>query len=167
MMRWFGMLLVLAASAALGLGRAAELRQRPRLLRALADSLKLLRSDIAFRLLPLPEALTHGAEAASGPVRTFYASLAEQICGDQRPFAELWTERTANLELPAEDIAALQTLGGQLGKYDADAQVDAIDYCVRCLEHAQKCAQEDADRRGRLYAGLGLTLGLMLAVTLY
>ena len=56
MVRWLGIVLILISSGYWGIRKTAELRRRPRLLKAAADSLKLIRSDIAFRLLPLPVA---------------------------------------------------------------------------------------------------------------
>lgn len=168
MVRWFGIVLVLVSSGYLGIRKAAELRRRPRLLKATADSFKLIRSDIAFRLLPLPDTLHHAAQAAPAPLQDVYAALSERMCTETQPFSEQW--RDAFDALPGfspEDQAALCALGEQLGKYDSDAQVDAIDYCVAYLQSAETQAREDTARRGKLYAGLGFTFGLIVAVTLY
>lgn len=168
MVRWFGIFLVLAASGCLGFLKAAELRRRPRLLKAAADSLKLIRNDIAFRLLPLPEALQHAAQAASGALQDTYATLARQMCTQAQPFSEQWCEGFGALaDFSPEDRAALCTLGEQLGKYDADAQLDAIDYCVHYLQAAEQDARASVAQHGKLYSGLGLTIGLIVAVTLY
>lgn len=168
MLRWFGIFLVLAASGCLGFLKAAELRRRPRLLRVMSDSLKLIRSDIAFRLLPLSDTLRHAAQVASGPLRDTYAALAEQMCSEIQPFSEQWRAAFSALDgFSPEDQAALCTLGEQLGKYDADAQLDAIDYCIHYLQAAEEDARANATQRGKLYSGLGLTAGMIVAVTLY
>lgn len=168
MVRWFGIVLVLAASSCLGLLKAAELRQRPRLLKATADSFKLIRNDIAFRLLPLPDTLRHAAQTASAPLQGTYAMLAELMCIETQPFSEQWRAAFGTLNgFSPEDQAALCTLGEQLGKYDADAQLDAIDYCIHYLQVAEEEARANAARHGKLYSGLGLTVGLIVAVTLY
>lgn len=168
MVRWLGILLVLAASSCLGFLKAAELRRRPRLLKAMSDSLKLMRSDIAFRLLPLPDTFRHAAQAASGPLRETYTTLAEQMCSETQPFSAQWRAVFSALDgFSPEDQAALCTLGEQLGKYDADAQLDAIDYCIHYLQTAEEDARANAAQRGKLYSGLGLTAGMIVAVTLY
>ena len=168
MVRWFGIILVVAASGCLGILKAVELRRRPHLLKATADSFKLIRSDIAFRLLPLPDTLRHAAQAASEPLRGTYAALAEQMCSETQPFSEQWHAAFCVLDgFSPEDQAALRTLGEQLGKYDADAQLDAIDYCIHYLQTAEATAHEAAVRGGKLYSSLGLTVGLIVAVTLY
>lgn len=168
MVRWFGIVLVLAASGCLGFLKAAELRRRPRLLKAMSDSLKLVRSDIAFRLLPLPDTLRHAAQAASEPLRGVYSTLAEQMGAQPQPFSEQWRAAFRALEgFSPEDQAAFCALGEQLGKYDADAQLDAIDYCIHYLQTAEAEARATAAQRGKLYSGLGLTAGMIVAVTLY
>lgn len=168
MVRWFGILLVLIASGCLGFLQAAELRRRPRLLKAASDSLKIIRSDIAFRLLPLPDTLRHAAQTASGLLRGTYATLAEQMCSETKPFSSQWRAAFSALDgFSPEDYAALCALGEQLGKYDADAQLDAIDYCIHYLQTAEQDARAAAAQRGRLYSGLGLTVGMLVAVTLY
>lgn len=168
MVRWLGIVLVLATSSCFGFLKAAELRRRPRLLKITADSLKLIRSDIAFRLLPLPDTLRHAAQAASDPLRDAYAELAAQMRTETQPFSEQWRAAFRALDgFSPEDQAALCTLGEQLGKYDADSQLDAIDYCIHYLQSAEEEARLNAVRSGKLYSGLGFTIGLMMAVTLY
>ena len=64
--------------------------------------------------------------------------------------------------------AALLTLGEQLGKYDAQIQRCALDTCIerRCrLLRARM--QADTAQRGKLFCGLGATLGLLAAVALF
>ena len=95
MVRWLGIVLILISSGYWGIRKTAELRRRPRLLKAAADSLKLIRSDIAFRLLPLPDTLRHAAQAAPAPLRHVYAARRhgaprEAVC---RPWSHVRTER--------------------------------------------------------------------------
>lgn len=168
MARWLGMFLVLAASGCLGFLKAIELRRRPRLLKATADSFKIIRNDIAFRLLPLPDTLCHAAQTATGPLRDAYAALAEQMRSETQPFSEQWRAAFRALDgFSSEDQSAIWMLGEQLGKYDADTQLDAIDDCIRYLQTAEEDARETAAQRGKLYSGLGLTVGMIVAVTLY
>lgn len=159
MARALGAALVLGACAYLGLRLAGELRARVRLLGELCDRLALLRSDVVFRLLPLPEALSHAG----------FGALTARLAQKQPPPLEtLWHDYFATLEpLAAEPRAALDALGAQLGKYDAEAQRAALDACIEALRAAQTDARALSARRGRLYSGLGLTLGLLVAVTLY
>ena len=68
----------------------------------------------------------------------------------------------------APDVrAALLTLGEQLGKYDAQLQRTALDACIETLQAAAAQMQADTVQRGKLFCGLGATLGLLAAVALF
>ena len=145
-----------------------ELRLRLRLLTAVIDSLNLLRSDIVGRLLPLPEALCHLAASAPEPLSAQYTALADSITDGDRPFSESWAAAFQALDMLTPGVrAALLTLGEQLGKYDAQLQRTALDACIETLQAAAAQMQADTVRRGKLFCGLGATLGLLTAVALF
>ena len=163
-LHWLGAALVFLGSTAAGFALRQELRLRLRLLTAVIDSLNLLRSDIVGRLLPLPEALRHLAE----PLSTQYAALADGITDGGRPFSESWAAAFQALDMLTPDVrAALLTLGEQLGKYDAQIQRRALDTCIETLQAAAAQMQADTTQRGKLFCGLGATLGLLAAVALF
>ena len=151
-LHWVGAALVFLGSTAAGFALRQELRLRLRLLTAVIDSLNLLRSDIVGRLLPLPEALRHLAAGTDGG----------------RPFSESWAAAFQALDMLTPDVrAALLTLGEQLGKYDAQIQRRALDTCIETLQAAAAQMQADTTQRGKLFCGLGATLGLLAAVALF
>lgn len=158
-LHWLGAALVFLGSTAAGFALRQELRLRLRLLTAVIDSLNLLRSDIVGRLLPLPEALHHLAAGAPEPLSTQYAALADGITDGGRPFSESWAAAFQALDM--------LTLGEQLGKYDAQIQRRALDTCIETLQAAAAQMQADTTQRGKLFCGLGATLGLLAAVALF
>lgn len=158
-LHWLGAALVFLGSTAAGFALRQELRLRLRLLTAVIDSLNLLRSDIVGRLLPLPEALRHLAAGAPEPLSTQYAALADGITDGGRPFSESWAAAFQALDM--------LTLGEQLGKYDAQIQRRALDTCIETLQAAAAQMQADTTQRGKLFCGLGATLGLLAAVALF
>ena len=156
-LHWLGAALLFLGSTAAGFALRQELRLRLRLLTAVIDSLNLLRSDIVGRLLPLPE-----------PLSAQYAALADGITDGDRPFSESWSAAFQALDTLAPDVrAALLTLGEQLGKYDAQLQRCALDACIETLQAAATRMQTDTAQRGKLFCGLGATLGLLAAVALF
>ena len=166
-LHWLGAALVFLGSTAAGFALRQELRLRLRLLTAVIDSLNLLRSDIVGRLLPLPEALRQAAGAPE-PLSTQYAALADGITDGGRPFSESWAAAFQALDMLTPDVrAALLTLGEQLGKYDAQIQRRALDTCIETLQAAAAQMQADTTQRGKLFCGLGATLGLLAAVALF
>ena len=167
-LHWLGTALVFLGSTAAGFALRQELQLRLRLLTAVIGSLNLLRSDIIGRLLPLPEALHHLAAGAPEPLSTQYAALADGITDGGRPFSESWAAAFQALDMLTPDVrAALLTLGEQLGKYDAQIQRRALDTCIETLQAAAAQMQADTTQRGKLFCGLGATLGLLAAVALF
>ena len=148
-LHWVGAALVFLGSTAAGFALRQELRLRLRLLTAVIDSLNLLRSDIE-------------------PLSTQYAALADGITDGGRPFSESWAAAFQALDMLTPDVrAALLTLGEQLGKYDAQIQRRALDTCIETLQAAAAQMQADTTQRGKLFCGLGATLGLLAAVALF
>ena len=163
-----GAALLFLGSTAAGFALRRELQQRAQLLAAVIDSLQLLRSDIVGRLLPLPEALRHLAASAPQPLSAQYTALADSIMDGDRPFSESWAAAFQALDMLTPGVrAALLTLGEQLGKYDAQLQRTALDACTETLQAAAAQMQADTVRRGKLFCGLGATLGLLTAVALF
>ena len=157
-LHWLGAALVFLGSTAAGFALRQELRLRLRLLTAVIDSLNLLRSDIVGRL----------AAGAPEPLSTQYAALADGITDGGRPFSESWAATFQALDMLTPDVrAALLTLGEQLGKYDAQIQRRALDTCIETLQAAAAQMQADTIQRGKLFCGLGATLGLLAAVALF
>ena len=163
-LHWLGAALLFLGSTAAGFALRQELRLRLRLLTAVIDSLNLLRSDIVGRLLPL----RHLAASAPEPLSAQYAALADSITDGDRPFSESWAAAFQALDMLTPGVrAALLTLGEQLGKYDAQLQRTALDACIETLQAAAAQMQADTVRRGKLFCGLGATLGLLAAVALF
>ena len=138
----------------------------------LTDTLRALSADGAVHgvllLRPLPEALRHLAASAPEPLSAQYAALADGITDGGRPFSESWAAAFQALDMLTPDVrAALLTLGEQLGKYDAQIQRRALDTCIETLQAAAAQMQADTTQRGKLFCGLGATLGLLAAVALF
>ncbi|MCI8915804.1 MAG: stage III sporulation protein AB [Oscillospiraceae bacterium] len=169
MRRLIGAALVTAGCAALGLGGAARLGGRVRDLGELAAGLDVLRRELGWRLAPLPEALELAARCVRGPAAAFFAQCAGGAGRlEGRAFQQVWQEGLEDgaLRLREGDRAALARLGPVLGRYDSDSQLQALDRTAAGLRRLQEEAEDDRRRLGRVYAVLGVTAGLLAAITL-
>ena len=158
MTRILGALLILTGGLAGGLERVAFLRRQLRLTEALEESLHRLRADLTERLIPLPELLAELAGRAPVPARGLFAALhtAMDRLGEEN-FGAIWATCVTQYPDPALDTAlrdALTALGGQLGRYSAAIQSEALERCITLL------AQWGVDRRQRLQGNARLALGL-------
>ena len=163
-----GAFLLILALSGFGFIRTLDLKQRPRELRMMIDAMALLRSDITSRMLPLPDALAHAGGACGGLARVLLISVTDRLISTSESFEEVWKSAVNQLSvLNKDDRAVLCRLGSHLGQFDAASQGSAIDACIISLKRNEVQACEYANQYSRLYTGLGLTLGAMLAVVLY
>lgn len=167
-MRLVGAALIAAAFAALGVSESLRLRRRARLVSALCSGLELLRGEIVSRLAPMPEAAERLARYGPEPARGFYAAVCaglENLGGAE--FSEIWRRALGLLDLPDPTRAAMENLGGSLGRYGAAEQAAAISACEQELRREAERAAQEAQVMGRLRAGLAAGAGLILAIVLY
>lgn len=167
MTKLIGALLIVAAFSLAGAVVSAELRVRARRIAALCSALELMRGEVVDRLAPVPEIAER--LAASGPEesREFFSRLtAEMEDLGKREFSEIWSSSAGVLRLRQDEHEALCGLGRSLGRYGADEQDAAISRCMALLGAFAKKAEEEAASGTRLYGGLGVTIGLLLAVVL-
>ena len=167
-MRLLGAILLVAATSYMGFARAVEVRRKPAYLRMIAGALTLLKHEIVAKSSDLPNAVSHVSVHCADRIRPFFYSVSSKIENAYGSFAEVWAEEVSGLSgLNKQEMDLLEQLGLHLGKYDAESQKNALDQCIDSFLSLADEASCDARRYGRLYAGIGLTIGSMLAVALY
>ena len=160
-----GALLLVLGGAAAGWSRRGELKSRQRLLAELLAALGILREEIRQLARPLPAVFEELAADCAPPLGEFFAILARDT--GTVPLSQLWREAVARLPLEGECARLLESLGGCLGRYDAESQAAEIDLLRLRLEKLLEEQRRECEGKGRLYPGLGASLGAMLAVILF
>ena len=158
--------MILAGCGGCGLWMAQNYKREERYLRQLHRLLDIMVCELAYRRTPLPQLLRMTAESAQGELKrllqTLSAELEKQIVPDAGCCMAATLRRFTRL--PRETKAVLEILGGSLGRFDLEGQLDELNAvkaeCSRRLEH--HCA--DRDNRIRNYQTLGLCAGAALAI---
>lgn len=167
-MHLLGALLLVAATSYMGFARAMEVRKKPTFLRMIARALTLLKHEIVAKSSELPNAVSHVSVHCGDEIRPFFYSVSSKLENAKGSFAEIWIEETYSLPgLNKQEMELLAQLGFHLGKYDAASQKNALDQCIDSFHSLADEASRNARQYSRLYAGIGLTIGSMLAVALY
>lgn len=168
-LRLLGAACVVFGCAMRGFFAARGLRQRAEALLSVCETLEMLKSELSELCAPLPEILSRLKTEAPDPCRNWLAALEAQLSAGDVRFAELWRETLNSCPpggLDGEALHQLALLAPSLGRYDAPEQCCAIERCLRALREAHTRAEERARTQGRLYSGLGVAAGLLLAIVL-
>lgn len=164
-----GKCLLLLGTAAWGASRAVHLKKRVQCLRDVLTALEILERELSFSLLPISELLSRAAEGTRGEVQAFLISCAiifrEQ---EEESRTVLWRRNLekAGMPLTPEDISIFMEVGEILGRYDEDSQKAALIRLRARLEENLQRAREEAERMGKVYGTLGMTVGLFLWILL-
>jgi len=165
-----GAILIIGATALIGLSSMWRMAARVRTLTGLISALETMKSEICDRLTPLPELIEQQSRESDPPIdRFFHRVSAELATIGMRSFYLIWKtaiERTTELELTEEERQTLIDLGRSLGRYDTEQQRDAFTYAQRRLETHLRRAEEDRAKGGRVHAVLGLSVGVFVVIIL-
>ena len=102
------------------------------------------------------------------PTRKFYAAVCAGLANlGGAEFSEIWRGALDLLDIDGAARAAMENLGGSLGRYGAAEQASAISACELELRREAERAAQEAQVMGRLRAGLAAGAGLILAIVLY
>ena len=158
MLAVIGAALVAAGCVGLGFMAVRRLASREKTLRAWVVFTEKAEREIGFCLTPLPGLtayLTHPALARFG---RYMQKEYTPFCG--RAFSEVWECASRELDLPDEDRELVASIGGILGKYDAENQSRGLAQMRGRLNEALRCASLARATYGRVYGALGVVCGL-------
>ena len=169
MLHILGKCFLLIGMTVLGLQHAAGLKKRLACLKEFLTALERLDRELAFALLPVDVLLCQLREGARGPAYHFFASCEEKFSqrGEER-LEEIWISQLSEGSLPLheEDQSLLQEIGAVLGRYDGDSQRLAFQRIHGRLEDTILQAKEEAERMGKVYRTLGVTIGIFCIILL-
>lgn len=166
-MKIIGALLLAAACTMYGIDRGLSLYNRQRCLAGFLEAMRFIEAELLNSARPLPELFEELSKLAKPEVRSFFIYLSEKMphIGDES-VSELWRSRIMSdrkLSLSQVQRQELCRPGLMLGRYVGQEQAAAIESCISRLEPELERATETARNGFKLYTGLGLTTGLMLA----
>ena len=164
--RLIGSTLVLAAGFALGAQQCAVHRRHMDLLWELELALGLLQNELETSVRPMPQLCALLAERCGGEVGRFFRTLVDSFPSlGERRFGELWS--SAVDALPAvrpEDRRCLKRLGGSLGRYELDRQLQDLTLCREQLRRSWKQERDALPMHRRLAYGLSLAGAALLLI---
>ena len=170
MLNAIGAVLIVGATATVGLTGLWRLSARVRIFAALISALETLKNEICDRMTPLPVLLEQLSQEADPPVdRLFDRAVRQMEQIGARSFYLIWkgaVEESPELELTKGEQKSLIDLGRTLGRYDTEEQRTALNYILTRLEAYRKRAEEERRTSGKIYAVLGFAVGVFVVIIL-
>lgn len=167
MIKWIGAGLILLGAGGFGVGKAAKFYRQMRQLHSFSNALEILKCELNYTLLPLPELCRVTAERServcAGVLRG-YARLLEQ--GSPRKMAAAACLENNALCLPEEAQTALLEMLSSMGRYDLDGENRLLSRTQLRLEAAIRTGEAEKRPMVKGYAALALCTGAALAILL-
>ena len=127
--------LVIAGMTGFGFYESRRLGERLKILKELYRLTTLLRSEIQYTALPVPEAVSRIAERTTGTFKAFLEAVAAQLCLQSgETLAQVWDLQVQahfrDSPLKTEDMRLLKEVGNNLGYGDRRSQLGAVELCL-------------------------------------
>lgn len=161
--------LIIMAGGLLARFKTATLKVHIETLSALMTALQIMRSEIHVNLTPIREIITDLSESAHPRCRRLFSETANSLEVYGAPyFSHCWRAGIAQYAdiLTEREQNALFALGEILGRYDVSDECNAIERCILELNAGYESAKLRYSTDARLYAGMYLTIGCILAIIL-
>ena len=169
MLKFAGCILIFMSCAALGFMKASSYRDRRIELEDTLELIRMLDMEISYRRDPL--AKTFGNVAAMK--NCWFSHILRECAGamkKQEPLEAAWRraidENISACPLDQGDIAILKDIPTGLGKSDVQGQRNVIEPAVMRIQSHLTEAVEQEKKQGRMYRGIGIASGVVIAVML-
>lgn len=171
MLRWIGCGLLVVSGTGLGFYYSGQWTKRLELLKRLHQMMNLLKGEISYGNLPLPDAFIRIAKRISPPLSDFLVSLGRRMKSQPgEPFSALFSAEVrkglGGSGLSQSDLEQLEDLGRHLGYLDRQTQLRTLDLYTHNLEDTIQGLKEELPGRKKVYQSLGIMGGLFLAILL-
>lgn len=169
-MKWVGAAMVLAAASIACLTLLCDQKRRLEAFHSLSEALKILRGELLSRGATISEGIEKAGSASRGVGKELMlAVLAGLRELGERSFSEIWRNAldTCSLEDKPESLEPLAGLGSILGRFDLDAQLKALDACIKRLDELWEAEKKEYPARRKLLISLSLAGGIFLVILLF
>ena len=169
-MKAVGALFLVCACTLFGIGQARKLYFRRGCLADALDALRFISAELKNGAVPIPEIFAELRRLPNNRLHALFEALCTRMDGfGEESLSDIWNGCVMNdqtISLSQGQRQELSRVGAYLGRYSETEQSDAIAACTEHLEIELKRSSEKAREGAKLFTGLGLTFGLMLAAVL-
>ena len=164
-MKLAGMVFIVLSAGSVGVRIGLLLKRRCRYLRLMLHALGVLENEIAFGATPLPQAFLAVSNASEGEMKQIFLSMSKQMeqCCWISPKMAMEKALSGN-EDPSNIV--LTHLAEQLGKYDLQTQLNALQTAKTQAEQIKQELERERSIKSGTYETLSICAGLAAAILL-
>ncbi|MDI6602120.1 MAG: hypothetical protein QME46_10165 [Thermoanaerobacteraceae bacterium] len=171
MLKIAGAILIVASCSMGGVLYSNKYIYRLDNLKSLSICIEMLRSEIVYSHMPLPEASRIIGEKVKGPIADIFSDFADVLRSRKGYTAHQALEvalknNAAKLSINEEEMDLFRTLGTMIGTSDTINQEKSLNLLSKQLELLINKAIKERDKNVKMYRNLGLLSGLGLAILL-
>lgn len=160
-------LVIVAACGTLGMFKSQTYSQRVNELNHLRDMLHMLQTEISYMKDPLPIIFERMGNYKNN-IASEILKNSSIFMKDNQNMQYCWTEAVdmavMNSCLTDEDKAVIYDLGIQLGKSSVKGQLDLLKMADEKILIQLKEAEYNKNSKGKMYAGMGFSIGIVVAI---
>ena len=161
-----GAVLIICGCGSFGFLIGLACKKEEKALRQMLIALEYIKSELQYRLTPLPELCRQASGVTDSPVREFFNDLAsvlsEQMSSDAAHCVRLVLN--THKDIPEKAKTVLLSFGRSLGRFDADGQISSIDTVMEECKRYLIQLTSNQQTRLRTYKTLGLCAGAAIAI---
>lgn len=165
MLKVMGCILIIFSASLAGFYFSGRLNQRKNFLKAFISFLKSLEIQLRYSGEDIFQLIPKCSD--SEILKPFFINLTAEKVKDIS-FSELWRKAVnssaKSCNLKKSDCQALIDFGGSLGTTDTSGELSHIKLYEEVFSKALENAQEDLDKKSKLYKAMGFFLGTSIAL---
>ena len=170
MLKTMGLIALVAAAGFAGVLKAAELKERIRLLEDFLKMMLDLKSRIDYFKQPLLQLFQQSAAKEDTPAYELLNRCQEELRENHGEIRRIWVREAEKIyrktPLTKEDMQSIFHLGSFIGQTDFDNQKIQFDYLEKRLEEQMTEARNASRIKGPMYRRIGFFGGAVAALVL-
>lgn len=168
MIKISGALLVIGAFFYIGQNVAQNLKRRASTLSEFIAGLQIIKSEIVYKGTPLNEIMSMLENSCGVFTKKFFGMVSSKMNSQKQAiFYAAWVENLPQLcFLDDDDKKIICELGNVLGQYNSETQEEAINCAAKRLELKLRAAEDEYEKKGKLYKALGTGFGIVTVLVL-
>ena len=166
MIKYFGLMLIMAASVMIGLYLSGSLKQRVQILMNFRAVLWQFKLDISYRMMDIKELLLKDMKPCFSHTADIMVSNLES--GFTLPeSAKFAIDNAAVFDVLKEDeLSFIISVLSQLGISDAEGQISLFDNAIEKMDYYINNALEDKQKNSKIYLTSAIYFGALVVIIL-